>query len=819
VDDANPSWKKIQDEKRKEEERSQRQQLKQYSSYTLRYNKELQHQRELLKRLPENLRREGQVAIGLHQIGEHQKALNKLQWIADAQRKNGVPKDEATTLTLLASIYNSLGHYAKALESCEQALAMQKKISDREGANMSLHYQGLVYQNLGQYSKALNSYQQALTIAKESSDKLNEGRILVDIGNVRVRQGEYSQAIELYDKSLTIINQIRDQQQAIESSKDIVSKVVYNLEKGNVISFQELNPVIYKEDRIQEGQALSGMGEAYQKLGKYSQAIKLYEKALDVHKQINNRPEESATLRKIGTVYVNQGNYSQGLDYYQQALKIAKETDDKAEEGTSLNNIGFIYNTLGKYLDAEKKLLAAVEIWESLRGGLTDDQKVSIFENQASSYQFLQQSLVAQNKLKPALEIAERGRARAFVDLLHSRLSLDSKNQIAIKPPNINQIQQIAQQYSSTIVQYSIINAPLTEQGKEGTRPSLLYIWVVKPTGEITFKQVDLKSSLNISFVDLVGQSRHSIGTRGRGIAVIPDDTSAKNQRQKSLQQLYQILIKPIASELPQSPNEYVIFVPQGELFFLPFAALQDEEGKYLIEKHTILTTPAIQVLQLTHQHKIENVKAKTTKRPLVVGNPTMPSVAQGVGEQPQQLSSLPGAQKEALQIAQTLNTQSLTGSSATETIVKRLMVSAGIVHLATHGLLDDFKESGIPGAIALAPSDKDDGLLTSNEIFDMKLNADLVVLSACDTGRGDIKGDGVIGLSRSFIAAGVPSVIVSLWAVSDNSTAFLMTNFYQNLQQNPNKATALRSAMLTTMKKYPEPLNWAAFTLIGDRE
>lgn len=139
------------------------------------------------------------------------------------------------------------------------------------------------------------------------------------------------------------------------------------------------------------------------------------------------------------------------------------------------------------------------------------------------------------------------------------------------------------------------------------------------------------------------------------------------------------------------------------------------------------------------------------------------------------------------------------------------------MIHLATHGLLDDFTGGGVPGAIALAPDGKDNGLLTANEILDLKLNAELVVLSACDTGRGRVTGDGVVGLSRSLISAGVPSVIVSLWLVPDEPTASLMTAFYRQLQQNPDKASALRGAMLATMKQHPEPRDWAAFTLIGE--
>jgi CHAT domain-containing protein len=108
---------------------------------------------------------------------------------------------------------------------------------------------------------------------------------------------------------------------------------------------------------------------------------------------------------------------------------------------------------------------------------------------------------------------------------------------------------------------------------------------------------------------------------------------------------------------------------------------------------------------------------------------------------------------------------------------------------------------------------------LESNRNVLAKLTAELVVLSACDTGRGKITGDGVIGLSRSLITAGVPSIVASLWKVPDDSTCFLMTEFYQNLQTTPDKAQALRQAMLTTKQKYPEPLDWAAFTLIGEAE
>ena len=123
-----------------------------------------------------------------------------------------------------------------------------------------------------------------------------------------------------------------------------------------------------------------------------------------------------------------------------------------------------------------------------------------------------------------------------------------------------------------------------------------------------------------------------------------------------------------------------------------------------------------------------------------------------------------------------------------------------------------EFKEKEEVGAV-------NEGLLKSTEIIDMKLNADLVVLSACDTGRGEIKSDGVIGLSRSLITAGASSVIVSLWKIPDDSTSQLMSEFYRQWEKTGDKAASLRKAMLITMKTNPKPIDWAAFTLIGEPE
>ncbi|BBD70200.1 hypothetical protein NIES4072_65660 [Nostoc commune NIES-4072] len=435
---------------------------------------------------------------------------------------------------------------------------------------------------------------------------------------------------------------------------------------------------------------------------------------------------------------------------------------------------------------------------------------------QAPSYQQLQKTLIAQNPNEAALEVSERGRTRALVDLLVKRLSPTDDLSVS---PSIIKIKQVAKQQNATLVEYSIITDELNLGGKRQTQELELYIWAVKPTGEIIFRSVDLKplwQKQKTSLTNLITSSRQSIGvSRGnvKGLVIHKGKSRGDNRLTEKLQKLHQLLIQPIADVLPTKPDDKIIFIPQNSLFLVPFAALPDAKGKYLIQKHTISTAPSIQVLDLLYQRQqqIQGV----AKEVLIVGNPTMPSIAPKPGEKPQKLSPLTGAEEEANEIARLFNTQALTGDVATETTVKQRMSQARIIHFATQGILE-FEGMSIPGKLAFAPSSQDDGWLKSEEVMNLKLNAELVVLSSCDTALGKITGDGVIGLSRSFFSAGVPSVVGSLWSPADRETVLLMTKFYENLSKNPHKASALRQAMLATMKKYPNPRDWAAFTLIG---
>ena len=560
-------------------------------------------------------------------------------------------------------------------------------------------------------------------------------------------------------------------------------------------------------------------------------------------------------------------------------------------------NLGAALYKSGNFAVAAKTLIDGIKVWEYLRAGLdsNDLNKVSIFKEQARTYSTLQQVLISQDKPNDALVIAEQERAMAFMELLARRLSTNPNAILDINKPTIERIKQIAKAQNATLVEYSITVEYVEEYvifpGGNGNRKTYitvqselvkLFIWVIQPTGKVSFRQVDaegLSSLINLvhdtvfttadslfshsSAIALNGEPQELALSPGdlvklkddvprwepwevvtfepknkivklrqssfpSGVAIerpvtdVAEKVESRRTNNSYLQELHQRLIEPIADLLPTDPEARLIFIPHKKLFLVAFPALQDAEGKYLIEKHTILTAPAIQVLDLTRQ--LRSRVPGSAQKVLIVGNPTMPTVSFTPGEPSQKLAALPYAELEAREIAQLFHTTALTGEQATKAEIVPLLSHSRLIHLATHGLLDNRplnlldNQRGFRSAIALAPSGTDNGLLTAEEILKLNLNAELVVLSACNTGDF-FTSDGIIGLSGSLIAAGVPSVIVAVWPVSDARTASLMTEFYQNLQRTSDKAQALRQAMLTTIQQQPNSTNWAAFTLIGEAE
>lgn len=447
---------------------------------------------------------------------------------------------------------------------------------------------------------------------------------------------------------------------------------------------------------------------------------------------------------------------------------------------------------------------------DTWRGRLPDDTaRIQALDASGDFFNDLTWVLVELQNPDAALVASEKGRARAIADLLTvNQLERPSDRATLALASTLDKIRQTAQTHQITLVEYAFITATDADE-------DALYVWVVDPTGTVHFEPISLGSGGRAALQSTITASRNALGRRLRGGFVLADPQP--EDQEMALRDLHYRLIAPIQRWLPQDETAAIALIPQDELFLVPFPALLDDADQPLIASHTLLTAPSIQVLELTYQRQtaLPTADFATTTGALLVGNPTMP--LNPVTDE--RLERLPGAETEVKAIADILDAAPLIAATASETLVKQRIGTAPLVHLATHGLLEYGTDESAqpPGAIALAPDDTNDGLLTASEILQLDLTAALVVLSACDTGLGNITGDGVVGLARSLFSAGTPSVVVSLWGVPDQPTADLMTAFYQAWRSGQlNKAQALRQAMLQTRQTHPGVQDWGAFTLIG---
>jgi CHAT domain-containing protein len=262
---------------------------------------------------------------------------------------------------------------------------------------------------------------------------------------------------------------------------------------------------------------------------------------------------------------------------------------------------------------------------------------------------------------------------------------------------------------------------------------------------------------------------------------------------------LFNTLLTPVMPYLKEVKKLGII--PHGPLHYLSFSTLSNSDD-YLIDLFPIFYLPSANVLNYTigKRFKEKNIRV------LALGNPDLGDPA----------FDLPFSEHEVHSIKWNFpNVTVMTKERATEKWVVDNIEKFGIIHMASHGQFDPINP--LFSAIKLTKGSGEDGNLEAAEIFGLKINADIVVLSACQTGLGRVtKGDDVIGLNRAFFYAGTHTIVSSLWRVSDVSTAVMIKEFYRQYMYH-KKAESLRLATLHVKKRFPHPGYWGAFTLVGD--
>ena len=465
-------------------------------------------------------------------------------------------------------------------------------------------------------------------------------------------------------------------------------------------------------------------------------------------------------------------------------------------------------------------LSEAVELLEAQRSSLSlDTSKLGFVNDKLSVYRDLVALYVTRDRADRAIEYAERAKARALIDLLASRdaqpelqgsdqlqelLASINDAETSLAAINLNDDSQrsvtrgLLRKYQNSLQEM----APEFTSLRTVTSPRIAQLQSSLQEGEGLLEYFGEGDDLWVFILSRQGVSAAKLPVTNLDtqVAALRSDLQNPNSTQfeRSSHQLYVSLVQPVEDAIQGFKRLTV--VPHGTLHYLPFAALYDGE-RYLLEHFEVRVLPSASVLQfLNKDSQSEN------RRMLVLGNPDLDDASM----------DLPGAEVEAINLGQMRpDTNVLLRKNASETLLKANAGNYRYLHIASHGIFN--AEDPMASALLLSASDRDDGLLSVAELFDLRLNADLVTLSACETALGEVTGgDDVIGFTRGFLYAGAESIVSSLWKVSDAATNQLMQAFYQSLPEQ-GKSAALRQAQLALKGgEYRHPYYWAAFQLTG---
>ena len=816
-------------------------------------------------------------------LAQYQKAIDYHQQSLAIKKQIGDRKGEGTLLNNLGSVYDNLGQYQKAIDLYQQSLAIKKQIGDHNGEGTSINNLGGVYNSLGQYQKAIDYHQQSLVIAQQIGGRNSEATSLNNLGHIYDNLGQYQKAIDYHQKSLAISQQIGDRKGEGISLSNLGTSYNHIGQHEKAIDFYQQSLAITKQigDRKGEGTSLNNLGSVYDNLGQYQKAIDYHQQSLAITQQIGNRSGEATALNNLGTVSYRLGQYQKTLNYFQQSLEIAQQIGVRNSEGLTLSNLGSSFSKLNQPELAILFFKQSINVTESIRKdtrGLSKEEQKLYLSTIEDTYRALADILLKQDRILEAQQVLDLLKVQELSDYLRTvrgnndtakgvDLQRPEQNIIALgielaelqklDKPNSTQEQRLAyltnqetdrnQQFNAFLkspeVQKQI--KQLTQEEKSQNldiekfnrlRKSLaqvknaalfyplilddrLELILITATTPPIRKTVNIKrEDLNKSISDFIASLRDY------------DSTDVQDDGQK----FYNYLIKPFETELQQANIQTIIYAPDGQLRYIPLAALYDGK-QWLVEKYRINNITA---------SSLTDFAPRTYKQPRVLAAAATQSQNIKLDDQLNSsisFGALPAAKIEVEAIAALIpKTTILLDQQFNKNDTVPKMQSHTIVHLATHGYF------------AVGESDKSFILYGDGKTASMAdiagwtlTNVDLVVLSACETAIGGKVENGIeiLGLGYQIQTAGAGAAIASLWKVSDEGTQVLMQKLYESLkQQDMSASEALRQAQIAmihsdkqgtgsdranirvvgtlpnaTSGKFSHPFYWSAFILIGN--
>jgi len=775
-------------------------------------------------------------------------------------------RNQGRYLNSMGLVLWNLGKYSQALTNYEKALVIAKEINDKTTQSYCLGNMAIIYGILSEDSKALEYDHQALQIAREIGDQSEEGRLL---GNIAVTYHElknYEKALIHYQQALKLNREIGNKRDEVTFLGNLAN-LYYDMgyyESVNEYLQQALDLSRKINFKTGEANTLLKKGEINYILENYDTSLRSCQKALD----IGNRMKDAQIIWEahagLAMVFEKQGKHLESISNYR--LAIDKIEGMRTNLQTGEFKAGFLEKKLGVYeklinflveLDQQypqkKYALQAFQINEKARARAFLDLLVEsrsniksgidpklkkkerdIFKQISDIQTGLQNANLAEKKWEELT--GELQKAENSLELIKREIRRTNDkyaNLIYPQPYNLAQVRQILDN-KTALLEFFL-----------GEKNS--FVWVITRDNSVLSK--------------LPGRKELEKDVR-EYLVTISKPVSLSNPLAKHYVlgfQLYSKLFENLSGLFKD--KSHLIIIPDDILYFLPFESLicqkvtSRESAKYLLQDYTISYAPSSSILCYLKNEKRKINKKR--KQLLAFGDPYFDKtieIAVVRGEEPEKITDdstamfaeseaeanltrglyekrgftfkrLPYSGTEVSEIGNSFPDAEKViylGERAREEAVKDEDLSKyKYIHFATHGIIDQEIASRSGIVLTLDDDPTEDGFLQMNEILNLNLDADLVTLSACQTGLGRLrKGEGIVGLTRAFIYAGTPSVVVSLWKINDRSTAKYMKGFYGFLKKGNGTAESLRLSKLEMLKSkrklYQHPFYWAPFVVIG---
>ncbi|WP_204139938.1 tetratricopeptide repeat protein [Halomicronema sp. CCY15110] len=806
--------------------------------------------------------------------------------------------DHPTTalgLNNLAGLYESIGRYEEAVLLYKRSLSIyEQQLGERHpDTASSLNNLAALYETINRYEEAEPLYQRARIIREQQlgANHPDTASSLNNLAGLYISMRRYGEVEPLLQQSLAIREQYLGPNHP-ETASSLSSLAGFYLSTGR---YEEAEPLFQQALTIREQQlgadhsdtaiSLNNLAGLYQSMGRYEQAELLYQRALKIWEQNEDSDYLVARgLNNLAGVYRATSRYETAASFYQQALAIREQLGvDHQDTANILSNLARLYYTQGQFQLALNNLSRGLYIEETvlsrnLLGGSDKDKReylttfsprtslaISLHLNELSSDE-------AAAKLAITALLQRKGRIvdlftnlrSQFVNkpdllaLLDDLSSVSSQlatltylppkdRNIATYQANLQTLQERYNDLEDELSRYSsefseLTSSPTLEDIQSALPPNTALVEFMRyrpfdpnterdSFGPYHYAVYLLSADGNIQGMDLGPAERIDMAVSALSISLASSNTPLSQVREDA-QALERLVMAPLRETLGE--QKIIFLSPDGALNLVPFEALVDESGDYLITKYQFRYLTSGRDLMRINKPFAGNNFA------LLIGNPTYGRPGEEVAEADSFRSidlenlvfpALPGTQTEVNLIALQLDdVEVYTRTNATEAIIKQRS-QPNILHIATHGFfkpiedaLNPLLQSGLilAGAASVGQSGPNqDGILTALEVTGMNLSGtQLVVLSACETGLGELTaGEGVYGLRRAFVLAGSQTQVISLWKVDDSATQELMVNYYDRLLSGSPRDAALRETQLALLEseEYSHPYYWAAFVGSGD--